>query len=586
MMHPVPDRHGARAPGGTTGHVPAATVAAIAAARDGIEQRFTVLGDGILKAEQHLKSIAATHLSMAAEFTSDDFDATVLRIRGMRQKVEAAVAHISGGNPSLLQLERMIRALRSPLSETEAAIRMLGMVAFNARVVVATIEHGGGDLVAFTDEMISIATTARDMIARVILVYEDVRRFVAVAHKRHSELSRDHQYNMTVIAADLDADLRLLQEQRSLAADHAARAARLAEEIADRVGSAFSAMQIGDMTRQRLDHIVQILETEKAVGTDRQGPTSRWILKVAAAQFAATQADRSAELAVLISSLEALRRDAGDVLHDGTEGAGETIGRSRDRLQALLRNLSTLAPILRNDAESRARDRKLDTDATAAMQTLLLELSPLASMEHQVRLLGLNMAIRSSKLGAQARGLRVVASEMSALANETRAAAHRVRQVVSDAQAAMGAASQPGTTDGMGTLADQPDTAAEGVVAMLARLDVKGAALRRACPEALGILHDTVRVARRLAADRLHDGNLAQHLARADRGVGCDGVDLRIMDKVRSVYTMQRERQVHDGLCGASSARESDTVRSERPATAPSRDGPVDAAADVAALLF
>jgi len=540
-------------------------VAAIVAPRQAIEQAFLAMGDGLMAGARLLNDISGAHKAMATEFESDDFLNAVDRIEALRREVADIVAGISTGDAEIARLAETTKKLGVPLEETESAIRLLGLVAVNARIVAAAIETDQSDLVAFTDEMMGIAREAKQAVTSISEVHDRVRRTVAATKKTQTDFSKDHARTMAAIAAQLDDDLRTIERQRVQAAEHAGKSAALAGAIGARIGDAVAAMQVGDMTRQRLEHIEDMIALIGDRGGEWQDETNAVIRHIAAAQLISTDEDFASEVDGFLSALQALRGDAEQVLQDGTERAGRTLADSSDALAALAADLQSLGPLLREDAENRRTARMLSEGATDAMQQMLHQIDLLERTEHDVRLLGLNMAIRCSSLGERASGLRVIAKELSGVARDTSDAATRVRQLLDGAQDTIAAARRRAAEFEGRDLTDEPTAAAHRLEAMLDRLKENARTLGTACPEAVDILHDTAERARRVATSGVDTAPLVGQLRIEGEDPDATNAEETVLADIRGTYTMQKERRIHDGICGIETPEEetADTVFDE-----------------------
>lgn len=527
-----------------------AIVAAISAPRQAIERAFVAMGDGLLSGERLLKDIAQTHQSMAAEFNGEDFLAAVQRIEAMRGEVDVIVSGISTGDGELARIDSTIRQLGGPLTEADTAIRLLGLVAFNARIVAATIQTDRADLAAFTNEMMEIANQANHTVRQIADVYQNVRTIFSMTRRTQAEFSRNHCRMMADIAADLDDALCMIARQREQAAEHARRSATFATDIGTRIGDAFAAMQIGDMTRQRLEHVERIVTLIGDRSGDWKPETTVVVRQLATAQIMATREDFSEDLAEFIRAITALRADAEKVLQDGTAQAGDTIASSSATLAALSVSLRALGPLLHEEAENRQNERRLSESATDAIEKLLGQLSLLERTEHLVRLLGLNMAIRCAKLGTEARAMRVVAREISVLANATSASATQVRSLISGAQTAIEEARRRSAINEDRVLTAEPVAAAQKMERVLDRLRGNVRMLGCACPDAAARLTQTADLARQVARTGVETASTVTQLHPGDAQPDMSNVDHAVLAELRAIYTMQSERVIHDRTCG------------------------------------
>lgn len=531
----------------------AALAARLAGPREEMERAFLAMGGDLVAAARLLDGVSAAHRAMATEFEGTDFLTAAGEIDALRAEVGTIITAMSAGNTEFEQLAETTRALYAPLDETEKAIRLLELVAINARIVAAALGSSQADMMAFTDEMIQIARGAKATVGTITDVQERVAQTVAETLQIQADFGRDHASTMASIAERLEAHLRTVETQRLQAAEHANRSAQLATSIGARIGDAVMATQVGDGTRQRLEHVEAILARIAERSAAAPDATAALLWRLAAAQIGATHDDFLEEIRTLLSAVDLLRNDAAQVLRDGTDRAGRSIADSRAALAALVADLQSLGPLLHKEAENRDRAHRLSESAADAMGEMLAQIEMLERLERDVRLLGLNMAVRCNGLGDQASGLRVIAAEVGGLARNTSAAATRVRQILGGAQTAIEAARRRAAQFDGRDLTRVPLDAAQLLGAVLARLSANTEQLATSCPKAAALLETTAAQAHGIAADARGWSDLLAAIGSAATGAqAAQGpLDAAVLDALRRRYTMQRERQIHDQIAGA-----------------------------------
>ncbi|TDX25384.1 hypothetical protein [Rhodovulum visakhapatnamense] len=523
----------------------------IAGPRQAIEQAFLAMGSGLMAGAHLLTDISAAHRDMALEFEGPAFLQGVEQISRLRDEVGRVLEGITTGDAEIARLAETTKRVRTPLEQMDSAIRLLGLVAVNARIVAAGIESDQNDLTAFTSEMAGIAAEAKAAVRSISEVHERVCRTVAETRRTQTEFSRGHFRTMAAIRDRLDEDLRSIEAQRAQAAEHADRSATLAAGIGAQVGEAVAAVQAGDMTRQRLEHVETILDRLADAADAADAERLAGLLgPLAAAELGATHADFVAEVGHFVNALEAMRVDADAVLRAGTERAGRTLAASGEALAALVRDLRSIRPLLDDEARNRETARQLGEGAADAMHLMMSRIDVLERTEHDVRLLGLNMAIRCSGLGDRASGLRVIAKELSGVAADTSAAAAQIRDILDGAQKTV-ADTRRRTAEGGGVEGD-PAAAASDLETVLDRLRAHGVTLAEACPRTIAILDETAERAHRVSASG--DGWPAL-VARLETLGGTPDPDEvaafgDLLAGIRRVYTMQQERRIHDAVLG------------------------------------
>ncbi|MBJ7535764.1 hypothetical protein JDN40_16780 [Rhodomicrobium vannielii ATCC 17100] len=524
-------------------------IAEIAEPRKAIERTFLEMGERLICGVKLLRTVSAAHEAMGAEFQGRDFLSVVGSVHALRNEVADIVGHLATDDTGVGQLAETIQKLKDPLDDLGNAVRMLGLIALNARVVAAGIDAGHEDLAAFVAEMTDIGRDARATVRSILDIHTRVCQTVASAKQGHLAFNREQAKIMATISERLRADLATIELQQGRAAAHATRSGQLTSAISARIGDAIAAMQIGDSTRQRLEHVEDILGSIKDRADD---DTQAMLFRLAALQLASTNEDFVTEVGALSSALDGTRRDAEAVLEEGRERADEILADSSHALTALGKNLQSIVPLLQQDAEMRRAGRKLGEETADAMQEMLGQMDAIEATEHVVQLLRLNMAIRCTRLGESAHGLRVIAAELGAVAKSARSAATRMRQILTHLKHTVEAAREGAARLGVHEVNGDPMAAARLLEAVLGRVKQEALNLKRAGPKTIGVLDEAAERVRHCADGQNVWPDLISTLtfAAGERDFANLTVDLERLAAIRSRYTMHKERVIHDQACG------------------------------------
>ncbi|MFT4080677.1 hypothetical protein [Rhodomicrobium sp.] len=555
---------------------PLEIIAEIAEPRKAIERTFLEMGERLIGGVKLLRTVSAAHQAMVAEFQGRDFLTVAECVHALRDEVGAIVSDLAADDTEIGQIAQTIRKLKDPLDDLANAIRMLDLIAINARVVAAGVEAGHEDLAAFVADMTEIGRKARETVRSILSIHARVSETVARATQIHLASNREQAKIMATISEQLKANLATIELQQGRAASYAQRSGELTSAISMRIGDAIAAMQIGDSTRQRLEHVEEILSAILDRGGPGDDDTEAMLFRLAALQLASTHEDFATEVVALLSALDGTRRDAQAVLEEGSERADEILADSGHALTALAKNLQSIVPLLQKDADMRRTVRELGEETADAMREILGQMDAIEATDHVVQLLRLNMAILCTRLGESARGMRVIAGELGAVARSAKGAAASMRQILTDLKDAVEAARGEAQRSGVREVNGDPMNAARLLETVMDRIKQEAATLKQAGPKTICILDE--------AADRVRDCADGQQdwpdvisaldAAAGDRDFASLTVDRESLAEIRSRYTMQKERIIHDQACG------------EAGVPSDSTDVQEEAEADLESLLF
>ena len=214
----------------------------------------------------------------------------------------------------------------------------------------------------------------------------------------------------------LAADALALQQLQDSSAALAEQIAGLARDIRAKVAAALGALQIGDITRQRLEHIsesiallgahVEEAGDDPAIGRYLAGRVTALV----AAQAADTVADFLRESGTLSGSLRGIAPDAVR-LAEMRKGGGSG-GDIQQVLQRLEQDTSEIAHVTRQLCAAEADSARLGHATSRAADSLIGRLKAVNRIQRDVEQMAWNTALQCRGLGADGRGLAVISQEI------------------------------------------------------------------------------------------------------------------------------------------------------------------------------
>src|SRR5690606_41887886 len=113
----------------------------------------------------------------------------------------------------------------------------------------------GDDFDVFTTDIARLSESASATIQQFTAAYRQLTEEVGQAARQRSQSEHAHADTLSRLAAGMDAALEELARQRAVSAEGSAETGRVSRQIVNRIASAVMALQVGDATRQRLEHI-------------------------------------------------------------------------------------------------------------------------------------------------------------------------------------------------------------------------------------------------------------------------------------------------------------------------------------------
>jgi len=559
-----------------------AIAADLAAPRDAIDGAFVAVGSRLAECAEILSRLTETFETLPVDLEGPDLAEATDRLAVVGRRAGEIAVTLGAEQADLNRLVDALRGAAHPISELRRTVKMMGIVAINARVVAASVVSDTEDFGVFTTDIAQLSESAASTIQRFSRTYEALTIVVGEAATARASFEAGHRDTLATLAAELERDLAEVTEQRLTSLRSSAVTGQMSRAIADKVATTVMALQVGDATRQRVEHVEAALRDLSAlIFPDAAGDAEHGaggvrtvsqdsadlaapITELQRQQLAGARESLVVEMASGADALTQLAADVEAVLAHAQEVYGSAENRSAlSELHGAVRRAVT---VLR-DCESERE--KLDRVAVAVSETvgvLLNHVEAVQEIEYKMRLVSLNAAVKCAQLGPRGRALDVIAQQLRTLTGETVVSAHEAVERLNQA-AQFSAAFTNATGAGAGRVGDLEREAA----AALTQLETVGMRMKKALLE---LYDDGPKVAERLhqAVDSLaNHGAISEALSDIELGIagldpssstegeqaGTAGQELTaFLTTLRKRYTMDAERRLHDAFTGIEVAPE------------------------------
>ena len=523
-------------------------VSQLEAARAEIEDRFRTAGTVLNEVFGIVTGLASALNHLTEVLRADAIEDTT-------QGLLSAVDHLSG-LPEL-QAERRRRleriraasaALRPHLDEMQTAVQYLRIFIFNIKITAA--DAGADDFTDFAGEMAGRVDFGSSELAAFDRQLVELSRCIGAGLGSEMALERQFGAVLPPMRTDLAGDAEAMRDHHRRITATAARVAVLTQAVQGKVARALGALQIGDITRQRVEHVqdaLNMIERFRGDGADSER-LGRAAHRMLAAQMIDASAHFRRDAGRVQDSLAGLAEDADQVLrlkdltYLGSEQGGadflHAIELSVEKAKALVATVQTAS----RDAEDVARS------ASSTAIVLAGRIAAVQRVKSDLHMMAMNTTLRCSRMGDAGRPLAVIAAEL-------RSSAERLDVVAAAAGAALEALAAEGSACAAGE--ERPDATAmlDGAIAQIRR------AGREAEASLQSIAGQSQRAAEVLArTERQFDFSrdlidamdcAAQQLVilgGPQHGPAFDGGPYDpapLFDEIATLYTMAREREIH-----------------------------------------
>lgn len=543
------------------------------AARAQVESRFSDAGERLAASLEMIGSLieALDRLGVALNVesvsrTSDDLLSTAAALNALPAAQTRRVAHLD-------RLKGASTLLDADIDKMRTTLRYLRAFALNVKITAGSTIRGADEFAGFAERMCEQLDFGVSQLDELADELTRLRGQLDGALAFEQGLGGKYKQLIPAVPDKLGADAEALRVHHGRIAEVAASVGAIAREIQMKVGQALMAMQIGDITRQRIEHVqlgIQVAArtvAESDLSPEARGRAERRILHMVADQMADIASDFEAEASKVTQNLAGMARDTTQLtVIRGLSGDG---GDLRDLEVSLGR-----AGLLVNDVTAAmANAQRISGETVSAVEALARRVDAIQKVKRDIQQMAINSSLRCNRLGDIGKPLSVIAIELSSHSSHLEDAADQTLgslKALSDlANGASGEESQhdQGHAERLTRVHDDLRRAADVVEQDLGSLGAQGEATALSLGQAagqLGLQEDL--------GDALHAAASALVEAAGpavDDLTDIAGVVDAAMAEIARSYTMARERTIHAAHAVFS---EADKVETDPEDTASSAD--------------
>ncbi|MEX6723844.1 hypothetical protein [Parapedomonas caeni] len=529
----------------------------INAIASGLEAQFVAAGqqlelaiDGLGGLTRDFETLSGVLESSGMREAAADLSLVVQRLGGMNDGAD-------GGDDALLS--RMIALVGNGLEyigRIGQSMRMIVALVVNARIAAAALQGGDSDFASFANQISRSIAVSQQNLDDLTGAMQALERRLRAAHGVHAAVESRWQAVLTGMPARMTADLRQIEARRQGVQTAALEVGGLVRDLRQTVGAAVMALQVGDSSRQRLEHVVAALAMASPVLQPGLAPLQ-------AAQLQDTAHEHEQHVTALDAALEGLARDAARIVETGARSLDIGDGGDTSFMADLERDVREADTVLRDIGQARGEAETVLDAVMTAVGHLERYVSVVQSFDADMRIMALNAGLKAARLGDEGRALSSIALTLRQCSQATAAESTQAMAAIRDlagiaAQRRSASASQKAMAD------------------LQAAMNRSLANLREACLVVDGLLrglrHDSAAISAfigdarcQLAGQDLHVAEMRAAARALDdvAGIGADAdasmieadadasAMTALLAAVAALYTMGREREVHRTVTGS-----------------------------------
>lgn len=525
-------------------------------ARTAIEKRFLEGGTILLSVLESIDKLAATLDAVTGALDGGSAEATGRELKATMTELSALPERESRRQTALSTISTIEKGLRDKVVTMRETLRYLRTFAITAKITGAGI----ADFAGFAEEIIERIQYGANQVDKFAETLDQLGKRLDPAAARGREILQQFETVVPGIVKDLAQSSELLTEQHRTLGATAQRVRKLAGGVQMKLATVLSAMQIGDISRQRIEHcqsafaiLGDYLETGegRSLSEDQKNRLSLAITCLVARQLEQTSGDFGRDTTKIVNTMGSFSGDIGEMLslRDLMAGNGES-GNSR-AIRQLEQNVAAARKIVTTVEAASLEATDLSRSTAELVGELVSGIEIVRVVRTDIQYMALNTNLRCSRIGEEGRAINVVTAELRNFAGQMDETAEAILTALHALQEA--AAEMAEGTDGsdgdanlgkrLHSAASRIHDAGDGMEKDLARLGEDGRDAAERMEKAMVQLDYKAELGDIL--DRC-SGEIAEAVQRAQPDLSDLGPAIEVIgSQIYRTYTMVAEREIH-----------------------------------------
>lgn len=342
--------------------------------------------------------------------------------------IDAIGRRNAGSLADLEQMDATTILIRSRLARLCKTISEVRLLSINARIESALVADSTVDFTVFTHEIGRLSGLAEAGLGQLGEELAALSSVVTEARGGRQSFEQTQRSSLGMVGDRIGRSLDTAEIHRHEAAEAVTAIAEEARQIGARVGAAVVALQIGDISRQRIEHVCQALEglddpaaigADTALSENARRTLMASLCRLQAAQLAGTADELDGGAGVAIANLGGLIEETGRIYDIGCRVfGGDGLGHESFLLD-LAEQMQDAEALIRSYATARTNTETLVNAVSNRVSAMVSHVQAVHSIEIDLRIMGLNATLKCNRLGTGGRALSVIAQTLRSYAGST-----------------------------------------------------------------------------------------------------------------------------------------------------------------------
>lgn len=497
----------------------------------------------------------------------DTIDRIIAAIDGVAGALDGSVAGIAVANlkevaaelhrlpqvqqdrdADMVRVSSASRMLRDHIMDMRQALRVLHIYGLNIKIAAS----GEAAFVGFVDSMGHRLVVGEEHLEGFLAKLKDLKDSVGGVQQAGRLVAKEARQVVPQVPQRLMDDASALHRHLLTVAGMARQVADIARTVQGRVATMLGALQVGDSTRQRLEHVVSALQMLDGSGhmldAQSRDDVTAVVQTMLAAQLDASAADFDRDTRLLVTALKALMPDTSALIDLIDDANGDT-GNGHPLLIQIEQAVGEVAAITVQLQDADRRSTAMLGMIAETVDELTGRLALLQRVQFDVQDIATNTRLLCRRHGDLGRAVSVVAGEVDVHAQSLGKAMGGIRQPLEDLDRVNTAL---GTKRGASDTRDLGSKLSDALAVIRSGCQHTDHAVRVGGDDARQLIELLSAVGDEIGAEmalggRMRDAALllAARPTIEHPGPVASAVLADLLPRIAALYTMAQEREVH-----------------------------------------
>jgi hypothetical protein len=527
------------------------------------------LGDAIPK----LSDLGQLFGTLSQSLENADFQEANSDLYAVASDIEIIGRELTTESKGLVHLLGLNKAIAAQIENISANIRTITALVFNVKIEAASFTATVDNMTDFVEGLQFLAVKAQRAVEEYQSTHMKLYDLLESTGKTQSGFQKSHQDRLLSIASEITGSLETITQRRREIATALAEIGTQSQRIGSNIAQGVVALQAGDSTRQRIEHAqaalnlaADILQNGRlpaaATGLHDDASWNEWssiaaaVCRLQSLQLDGAIGDFTQEMNTIASLLQDLAEDAGTLASRGLALCGSDDKGTDSFLDELERKLKGVNVVVEESRYARSVVDRAAGAVSMTMEEMEKQTASLAEIVVDMTMLGMNAVLKSTRLGQRGKGLNIIAQELRNYAMEVVQGIKLLKPSIEEVTTFVAQFSQDGEARG----AEHMMTLGSRMTASISVFRSSGTQMTESLIRLQRESNDVGQLLDSAATQLGSSGDISETLLEVIASInelsaqigdpcGAGPQGATCIDQIlRGIYTMAREREIHDGF--------------------------------------